>query len=128
MRKAPTAQIGGNHPIRVAWFNGETWSLLHCQPHAGGVLKDNHGREFSVGLCTPLADDLYVLAADRVSLLAESDFHQTRRQIVFRSMFENNSDIMDMLRQAAFIACLVIAVLVWFSVQGIAGDIHHLVK
>lgn len=84
------------------------------------------GGEVSVDLVRVVRPGLYVYAADELQLLKETDFHSARRRVIFASLFQNNTDIMEFARQAALWVQLAVTLLTWFSVQSVSGSVTHL--
>lgn len=105
-------------------YDGSQWVIYSCAIESGGILRDSLGREFMADACTAVRDDLYVLAASPVTLLSESDFLAARKRVVFRSLFENNSDVMDLIRNIGFWIVVALAVIVYFRVAGMASDLQ----
>lgn len=109
-------------------YDGQAWSSFAAVATKDGTLKaaGSVGYEVPVDVCIPVAEDLFVVCADSLTLLKEADFHATRGRIVFRSLFSNNGDIMEFIRNGVVIACFVFALMAFMQVQGLGGSLSHI--
>lgn len=114
--------------VQVVRYDGVHPELLSCKPLADGTLQSEDGRyQFDGALCDWLGGDLAILRASQVQLLTETDFHLSRRRIVFRSLFENKGDLMQLAQWGAIIACFVVALFLWAQMGDVAGKVSHMV-
>lgn len=120
------AKVVKGREIRLARYDGAQWSLHQMEETDEGTLREKHGRyELSADVAVPLAPDLYVVAVDEVTLRSEADFHATRRRIVFRSLFTNSGDLMELAKNITIFTCLIVAVLLWFQLGQLASQVAH---
>lgn len=110
---------------RLVLFDGQVWSCRRVRVGDDGVIRtaDKPVIEFSGGAAVLVEPGLYVLCAQPVALRAETDFHQLRRQVVLRALFENTGDVMDMLRNGAALACLVVALVLLMALHNLGGSV-----
>lgn len=107
-------------------YNGSQWTAYDGVTRSDvNTLRYADG-EVSIDAVTVVRPGLYVLCAGEIALLSETDFHAARRRVIFASLFQNTTDIMEFAKQAAIFVVLAVSLLSWFNLQSVSGAVAHL--
>lgn len=123
-RRARSGSTGGSEVLLT--YDGRQWTVYDDVVRSDmNTLRYDLG-ELSIDLVTVVRPGLYVVAADKVELLKEADFHIARKRVAFGSIFQNTSDIMSFARDAVVFGGFVVMLLVFFTVEGLSGQLGHI--
>ncbi len=108
--------------LELIQWNGKRFSVSDVQLR-DGVLVGKGDLAIAVGACEVVKPGVYFVGVDDVTMRTEADFHDLRRRIAMRSLFDNTGDLMDMARNIAMFLSVIIAIGLWLQVGGMRGDL-----
>lgn len=113
--------------VSVVLYDGRRAETVVCESTSDGTLrtlKRSPRLEFPVDVAIPTGGGSYLVLAETTTLLAESDFHAARRRVVLSSLFSNQSDWMEWLRNIGSAVAVAASMVTWLTVSGMSGDVH----
>src|SRR5690348_1977555 len=129
--RSHTLGLGGclASTVSVVLFDGRRAETVLCESTSDGTLrtvKRTPRLEFAVDVAVPAGPGSYLVLADSVTLLAESDFHAARRRVVLSSLFSNQADWMEWARNIGSAVAVAASMITWLTVSGMSGEVHAL--